>query len=67
MLNLLCAITNAIIAVIIYILLVKFINDNKTPESYMRDQKYEKCLELFILISVFLSFFINKVFINGCI
>ena len=67
MVNLLCAVTNAVVAVIIYMLFVKFINDNKTPESYMNGQKYDKCLELFILISVFLSFFVNKVFINGCI
>jgi len=67
MVNLLCAVTNAVIAVVIYILLIKFINDNKTPESYAINKKYENCLELFIIISVFLSFIINKIFINGCI
>jgi hypothetical protein len=64
---LLCAITNSIIAVIIYILLVKVANDNKTPRSYMDNEVYNKSLELFILISVFLSFFVNKLLINTCI
>ena len=67
MINLLCAVTNAVIALIIYILLVKFINGNITPETYTISKKYENCLELFIIISVFLSFIVNKIFINGCI
>ena len=64
--SLLCAITNAIIVVIIYILLIKFTNDNKTPTSYMNGEVYNKSLEMFILISVFLSFFVNKLLINTC-
>ena len=65
--SLLCAITNAIISLIIYILIIKFTNDNKTPGSYMDGEVYNKSLEMFILISVFLSFFVNKLLINTCV
>jgi hypothetical protein len=61
---LMCGITNAIISVIIYILLIKFTNDNKTPGSYMNGEYYNKSLEMFIFISVFLSFFVNKLIIT---
>lgn len=78
--NLFCAITNAIIAVLIYIFLVYFLNNNKTPQSIMNivndgkttsftmdRENYTKSLEMFLFISVFLSFFVNKIIINGCI
>ena len=58
--NLLFGVFNAAVSVIIYILLVKYANGDNTPESYRKGAELTKSLEMFIFISVFLSFFVNN-------
>ena len=62
-----CGVTNAIVAVIIYMLLVKYTNEDKTPVSYMKGAAYSSSLEMFLLLSVFLAFYANKILFKNCI
>ena len=68
--SLFCAVTFSIITVIIYLLLVTYINNGKTPISYMENKlisnTFNNTLEMYIFISVFFAFYTNKILINGC-
>ena len=68
--SLFCAVTISIITVIIYLLLVTYVNNGKTPISYMENKTFNNTfnntLEMYIFISVFLAFYTNKILINGC-
>ena len=66
--SLFCAVTISIITLIIYLLLIKYVNNGNTPISYMdkNSKPINNTLEMFIFISVFLAFYTNKILINGC-
>ena len=66
--SLFCAVTISIIKLIIYLLLIKYVNNGNTTIYYMdkNSKTINNTLEMFIFISVFLAFYTNKILINGC-